>query len=102
MRDRLALRLLKTALDFRQEVETFHRVFHRRIVGKVLNGSDDLTFYLRSFHNKVSLTQVLCVCRQELKNISRQNNGFHILDSIPLTNLEVDGRSSILNVRQGR
>ena len=46
MRDGLAFRLLKTALDFREEVETFHSIFDRRVRGQVLDSSDDLTLWL--------------------------------------------------------
>jgi hypothetical protein len=34
----------------------FHRVFHRRVFGQLLNNSDDVTFYLRRFHGAISLT----------------------------------------------
>src|SRR2546430_1101364 len=55
MRDRLALGLLKAALNFSEEVEAFHGVFYSRVVRQVLNSSDDLSLNLRCFHGAFSV-----------------------------------------------
>jgi len=56
MRHQLAsVRLLKAPFKFREEIETLDRIFHRSIVGQVLNNPDDLTLYWWRFHDAISL-----------------------------------------------
>lgn len=60
MRDRLAIRLLKAAFHVREEVETFHRIFHRRVFRDILNGSDDYSL-LAAFSWRVKRNMVSAI-----------------------------------------
>lgn len=50
------LGLLKAPLDLREEIESLHRVFDRRVFRKILNGSNDLTLCLWCFHKWMFLS----------------------------------------------